>query len=157
MLRSGLLQSWSAHLNSCTCLVSFWLSSLGMVTSGLSWPGAQLGSVASSEHLLTCRGLVINLLTLFFFFPSFASEALSVLPALLDCFRQHRGQLRAHAPQHLSLCTQLRLLTWWLHPHEPQLSHLYFPCCQHWKTHQPVTWASLGCGAPSSEPRPQAS
>lgn len=89
----------------------------------VSWQGPSRTSRAARGKLFVHHG--------FFLLSSLAAEALPVLPALLDSRGWCGGQLRAHAPQHLSLGARLRLLTRRLHPHEPQLGHLHLPSRQY--------------------------
>lgn len=126
--QSGLLQSWSVHLNSSVCLLSLHLLHRLSERPRQHSPG--LGSAQACSQLTAAAGLAgagCALMALFLFLPR---AAVPVLPAVL-AGRGQRGQLRAHAPQHLSLRARLRLLPRRLHPHEPRLSHLHLPCRQH--------------------------
>lgn len=68
----------------------------------VSWQGLSRTSQAARGKLFVYHR--------FFLLSSLAAEALPVLPALLDGRGWRGGQLRAHAPQHLSLGARLRLL-----------------------------------------------
>lgn len=139
-LSCGLLHIWHEHLNTCVSPV---------LPAHASWWGLTKTSQFAQSKLFVHH--YFSLLS------SLITEALPLLPTLLNGCGWSRRQLCAHAPQHLSLGTWLWLLPWRLHPHEPHLGSLHLPCSQHWKSHQPLTRAALRPGAAPGEPRPQAS